>query len=169
MNRTGRRKAKGIYHKEDTTNAKEGQSALFDFAVIRVLRGETQLLGSGRNKHGDELSRLLKTLFLQKTAREWHELLEPQDVPVELPLTPAQASRTEYARAREAVAEVDGERHVLFPLWANGRRAGGLRRGTPALNADGRAVLQELGFAHDDIERILRSAASGASLRSAHS
>lgn len=113
-----------------------------------------------RRKHGDELSRLLKTLFLQKTAREWHELLEPQDVPVELPLTPAQASRTEYARAREAVAEVDGERHVLFPLWANGRRAGGLRRGTPALNADGRAVLQEPGFAHDDIERILRSAAA---------
>ena len=87
-------------------------------------------------------------------------MLEPQDVPVELPLTPAQASRTEYARAREAVAEVDGERHVLFPLWANGLRAGALRRGTPALNADGRAVLQQLGFAHDDVERILRSAAA---------
>lgn len=113
-----------------------------------------------RRKHGDELSRLLKKLFLQKTARQWHDLLEPQDVPIELPMTPAEASRTEYARAREAVAEVDGERHVLFPLWANGRRAGALRRGTPALNADGRAVLQELGFAHDDIERILRSAAA---------
>ena len=113
-----------------------------------------------RRKHGDELSLLLKKLFLKKTARQWHDLLEPQDVPVELPLTPAEASRTEYARAREAVAEVDGERHVLFPLWANGSRAGGLRRGTPALNADGRAVLQELGFAQDDIERILRSAAA---------
>jgi hypothetical protein len=41
-----------------------------------------------------------------------------------------------------------------------GRRAGSIRRGTPALNADGRAVLQELGFAHDDVERILRSAAA---------
>jgi crotonobetainyl-CoA:carnitine CoA-transferase CaiB-like acyl-CoA transferase len=113
-----------------------------------------------RRKHGDELSRLLKKLFLQKTAKEWHELLEAQDVPAELPMTPAEASRTEYARAREAVAEVDGQRHVLFPLWANGQRAGAIRRGTPALNADGRAVLQDLGFAQEDIERILRSAAA---------
>jgi len=75
-------------------------------------------------------------------------------------MTPAEASRSEYAQAREAVAEGDGERHALFPLWANGRRAGALRRGTPALNADGAAVLQELGFAHDDAERILRSAAA---------
>jgi len=114
-----------------------------------------------RRKHGDELSRLLKKLFLKKTAQQWHDLLEPKDVPVELPMTPAEASRTDYARAREDVAELDGERHVLFPLWANGRRAGALRRGTPALNADGRAVLQELGFARNDVERILRSAAAG--------
>jgi crotonobetainyl-CoA:carnitine CoA-transferase CaiB-like acyl-CoA transferase len=113
-----------------------------------------------RRKHGDELSRMLKKLFLQKTARQWHELLEAQDVPAELPLTPAEASRTEYAHAREAVAEVDGERHVLFPLWANGHRAGALRRGTPALNAHGAAVLQELGFSPDEIARILRSAAA---------
>jgi crotonobetainyl-CoA:carnitine CoA-transferase CaiB-like acyl-CoA transferase len=114
---------------------------------------------ASRRKHGDELSRLLKQLFLKKTAREWHDLLEPKDVPVELPMTPAEASRTDHALARETVAEADGERHVLFPLWANGMRAGTIRRGTPALNADGRAVLQELGFARDDIERILCSAA----------
>jgi hypothetical protein len=33
-------------------------------------------------------------------------------------------------------------------------------RGTPARNAEGRAVLQELSFAENDIERILRSAAA---------
>ncbi len=121
-----------------------------------------------RRKHGDELSRLLKKLFLQKTAKQWHELLEPQDVPLELPLTPAEASRTEFAQAREAVAEVDGERHVLFPLWANGRRAGALRRGTPALNADGREVLQELGFAEDDIERILGATVAREGGRNGH-
>ena len=113
-----------------------------------------------RRKHGDELSLLLKELFLKKTAQQWHDLLEPQDVPVELPMTPAEASRTDYARAGEAVAEVDGERHVLFPLWANGRRAGAIRRATPALNADGAAVLQELGFVHDEVQRILGSAAA---------
>ena len=113
-----------------------------------------------RRKHGDELSRLLKQLFLKKTAQQWHELLEPQDVPVELPMTPAEASRTEYARAREIVAEVEGQRHILFPLWANGSRGGEIRRGTPALNADGRAVLRELGFAQEDIERIIGSAAA---------
>ena len=111
-----------------------------------------------RRKHGDELSLLLKELFLKKTAQQWHDLLEPQDVPAELPMTPAEASRTEYARAREDVVEVDGQRHVLFPLWANGRRGGEIKRGTPALNADGRGVLLELGFAQADVERILGSA-----------
>lgn len=113
---------------------------------------------SSRRKHGDELSRLLKKLFLKKTARQWHDLLEPLDVPAELPLTPAEASRTGYAEARAAVVELGGERHALFPLWANGRRGGELRRGTPALNADGSAILQELGFAPDEVERILGSA-----------
>ena len=111
-----------------------------------------------RRKHGDELSRLLQQLFLKKTAKQWHELLEPLDVPAELPLTPAEASRTEYARVREAVVEVGGERPVLFPLWANGERGGALRRATPALNADGAAILQELGFAQDQAQRILGSA-----------
>ena len=111
-----------------------------------------------RRKHGDELSRLLKKLFLQKSAQQWHDLLEPLDVPAELPLTPAEASRTAYAGARQAVVELGGERHVLFPLWANGARGGALRRGTPALNADGAAVLRELGFAPGQIERILASA-----------
>ena len=111
-----------------------------------------------RRKHGDELSRLLKRLFLNKTSREWHALLEPLDVPIELPMTPAQASRTDYAQAREDVTELDGERHVLFPLWANGARGGALRRGTPALNADGAAVLRELGFAEDEARRILGAA-----------
>jgi crotonobetainyl-CoA:carnitine CoA-transferase CaiB-like acyl-CoA transferase len=113
-----------------------------------------------RREHGDELSRLLKKLFLKKTAQQWHELLESRDVPVELPMTPAEASRTGYARAREDVSEVGGQRHLLFPLWANGRRAGEIRRGTPVLNADGAAVLQELGFGRDEIERIVRSAAA---------
>ena len=113
-----------------------------------------------RRKHGDELSRLLKQLFLKKTAKQWHELLEPLDVPAELPLTPAEASRTGYAEARETVVEVGGERHVLFPLWVNGHRGGALRRGTPALNADGAAILRELGFAQDQAQRILGSAAA---------
>jgi crotonobetainyl-CoA:carnitine CoA-transferase CaiB-like acyl-CoA transferase len=111
-----------------------------------------------RRRNGDELSRLLKRLFLKKTAPQWRDLLEPLDVPLELPLTPADASRTEYARAREDVAEVDGERHVPFPLWVGGRRGGEMRRGTPALNADGAAVLRELGFAQDEVERILGAA-----------
>lgn len=115
-----------------------------------------------RRKHGDELSRLLKKLFLQKTARQWHELLEPLDVPAELPLTPAEACRTDYAQARKDVAEFGGERHILFPLWVNGERGGELRRGTPALNADGAAVLRELGFAREQTERILATAGAAA-------
>jgi crotonobetainyl-CoA:carnitine CoA-transferase CaiB-like acyl-CoA transferase len=113
-----------------------------------------------RRKHGDELSRLLKKLFLQKTARQWHDLLEPLDVPVELPMTPAEASRTEYARARQVTTEIGGERHILFPLWANQARGGAIRRATPKLNADGAALLRELGFEAHEAERILASAAA---------
>ena len=113
-----------------------------------------------RRKHGDELSRLLKKLFLQKTAQQWHELLEPLDVPIELPMTPAEASRSEYAAARQDVTEIDGERHVTFPLWANGERGGKLRHATPKLNADGAAVLRELGFDEADVARLLSSAAA---------
>lgn len=111
-----------------------------------------------RRKHGDDLSRLLKKLFLKKTAQQWHDLLEPRDVPIELPMTPAEASRTAYARAREAVVELGAERHVLFPLWANRERGGKLRCGTPALAADGAAVLRELGFEDADAQRILGTA-----------
>jgi crotonobetainyl-CoA:carnitine CoA-transferase CaiB-like acyl-CoA transferase len=113
-----------------------------------------------RRKHGDDLSRLLKALFLKKTARQWHDMLEPLDVPIELPMTPAEASRTEYAQARQATAEIGGERHILFPLWANKERGGALRRATPGLNADGAALLRELGFAQHEAERILGSGAA---------
>ncbi len=120
-----------------------------------------------RRQHGDELNRLLKRLFMKKTAREWHDLLEPLDVPIELPMTPYEASRTDYAKARADVVEVEGERHVMFPLWVDGERGGAMRRGTPALNAHGAALLQELGFAPQEAERILGSAGAGASGRKA--
>ena len=112
-----------------------------------------------RRKNGDELSRMLKALFLKKTAREWHDMLEPLDVPAEMTMTPTEASRTDYARARENAVEVDGQRHVPFPLWANGKRGGKVKRGTPKLNADGEAVLQELGFGKDAALRILSAKA----------
>ncbi len=43
MNRAGRRKAKGIYHKEDTTDAKEGQSEMMLFGV-EMLNNENGLI-----------------------------------------------------------------------------------------------------------------------------
>ncbi len=115
---------------------------------------------AGRRKHGDELSRLLRKLFLKKTARRWQELLEARDVPVELPLTPAEASRTAYAQARQEVTEIGGERHVLFPVWANGRRGGSIRSATPALAQDTRSVMRELGFADDEIARLAGATAA---------
>jgi len=114
---------------------------------------------AGRRANGDELSFLLKALFKKKTAREWHDMLEPLDVPAELPMTPFQASNTDYARARGNAVDVDGERHVPFPLWANGARGGKLSRGTPGLNADGEDVLKELGFSSSEIARIIATAA----------
>jgi crotonobetainyl-CoA:carnitine CoA-transferase CaiB-like acyl-CoA transferase len=55
-------------------------------------------------------------------------------------------------------ASLRGETQLLGYCSLSGFGQNGPWRGTPALNADGRAILRELGFAHDEVERILRSA-----------
>ena len=109
-----------------------------------------------RRANGDRLSQLLKTVFLQKTAKEWIELLETHDIPVDLCVTPAEASRANN-QLIERKAATDG--FATFPVFANGRRGGELRSGTPALGEHSREILVELGFDDGEIAELRKSGA----------
>lgn len=100
-----------------------------------------------RRADGDALSSLLEKIFKGKTAEQWIEMLEANDIPVDLCVTPAEAAAQNRQLAeRKAVARG----YASFPVWANGRRGGSIRAGTPALGEHSREVLVELGF--DDAE-----------------
>jgi crotonobetainyl-CoA:carnitine CoA-transferase CaiB-like acyl-CoA transferase len=100
-----------------------------------------------RRANGDGLSALLKKTFRQKTATEWTALLEANDIPVDECVTPAEASRANKQLLERKAAS---RGFATFPVFANGRRGGELRRGTPGLGEHSREILVELGF--DDAE-----------------
>jgi len=112
-----------------------------------------------RRANGDELSNLLSQTIRQKTADEWIALLEAHDVPVDRCLTPAEAADLPQIRARETVARAAGEAFALFPVWANGRRGGALRRGVPGLGEHSREILVQLGFDDGEIAGMLKAGA----------
>jgi crotonobetainyl-CoA:carnitine CoA-transferase CaiB-like acyl-CoA transferase len=50
------------------------------------------------------------------------------------------------------VTELDGERLMAFPVYANGQRGAAIRFATrTAIGADSADILAELGFAEDEI------------------
>ena len=105
-----------------------------------------------RRAHGDLLSKKLSEVMRTKTAPQWVELLEANDVPVDLCLTPAQSAETVQLKEREAVAGG----FAMFPVWANGRRGGEIRSGVPRLGEHSREILVELGFDDAQIADLVR-------------
>ncbi len=114
---------------------------------------------AARRAAGDRLSARLAEIVRTKTADEWVALLEANDVPVDLCLSPAEAAELPQLRERRATAEHGGERHATFPVWTDGRRGGALRRGVPRLGEHGREILVELGFDDAEIAELARSGA----------
>jgi alpha-methylacyl-CoA racemase len=106
-----------------------------------------------RREHGDALSARLAEVMKTKTAAEWARLLEANDVPVDLCLTPAEAAELPQLRERKAVSRGFAQ----FPVWANGRRGGEIRSGVPRLGEHSREVLVELGFDDAEIADFFRS------------
>jgi len=109
-----------------------------------------------RRKNGEALSKALTRVFSSKTADEWVSLLEANDIPVDLCVTPGEAAKTN----RQLI-----ERRAVsggcptFPVWADGRRGGALRIGTPKLGEHSREILVELGFDDAAIAGFLKSGA----------
>ena len=110
-----------------------------------------------RKQHGDAMSLRLHEVIRMCNASFWMPLFEAHDVPAELVLAPAAASRTPQVESRNTVSEADGERHIPFPIHANGRRGAALQSTAPDLGAHTLIVLDELGFSSTEVA-ILKQA-----------
>jgi len=111
-----------------------------------------------RRENGNALSQVLSDLMKQRTAADWLRLCEENDVPVDLCVTPGEAARHPQLVERKAVERG----YAAFPVWANGRRGGAIRRRTPKLGEHSREILVELGFDDGEIAGFLKSGAVGA-------
>ena len=114
---------------------------------------------SSRRKNGDALSRLLERVMKEKSAADWLKLCDANDVPVDLCVTPGEAARHPQLVERQATERG----YAKFPVWANGRRGGAIRRRTPKLGEHTREILVELGFDDAEIADLRKSGAVGAS------
>jgi crotonobetainyl-CoA:carnitine CoA-transferase CaiB-like acyl-CoA transferase len=95
----------------------------------------------------------------EKSAADWLKLCDENDVPVDLCVTPGEAARHPQLVERQATERG----YAKFPVWANGRRGGAIRRRTPKLGEHTREILVELGFDDAEIADLRKSGAVGAS------
>jgi crotonobetainyl-CoA:carnitine CoA-transferase CaiB-like acyl-CoA transferase len=108
---------------------------------------------AARRRNGDALSLKLQEVFLERTAADWIMLLEENDVPVDLCVTPGEAARHPQLEERKALERG----YAKFPVWANGRRGGRIRAGTPQLGGHTREILVELGFDDTEISDLVKA------------
>ena len=106
-----------------------------------------------RRANGDVLSMFLAEVIAKKPAGEWIRLLQEHDIPVDLCVTPGQASR-ENPQLLGRMAVTNG--YASFPVWANGARGGSVRSGTPKAGEHSREILVELGFDDADIANLVK-------------
>ncbi|HVB48272.1 MAG TPA: CaiB/BaiF CoA-transferase family protein [Burkholderiales bacterium] len=123
------------------------------------LSGEDYATDARRRVNGDRLSACMAEVLKQKSAAEWVRLLEANDVPVDLCLTPAEAAELPQLAERGDVVELRGERFAPFPVHANGRRGGSIRRAPPGAGEHSREILVELGFDDAAIADLVRAGA----------
>jgi crotonobetainyl-CoA:carnitine CoA-transferase CaiB-like acyl-CoA transferase len=122
-------------------------------AIVPELDDERFSSDEKRRANGDALSRKLQEIFLQRAANDWIRLLEENDVPVDLCVTPGEAARHPQLEERKALERG----YAKFPVWANGRRGGRIRAGAPRLGEHSREILVELGFDDGEIALFLKN------------
>ena len=108
---------------------------------------------ASRRRNGDALSLLLAEVFKSRPANEWLRILEENDVPVDLCVTPGEASQHIQLQERQAVEKG----YAKFPVWANGKRGGRIRAGTPRLGEHTREILVELGFDDSQVADFVKT------------
>ena len=103
----------------------------------------------------------MREVISQRDTAEWIARFEREDVPAQVRLTPHQASLAPQIEARQMVVALDGERHIPFPVLADGARGAALRRTAPVLGADTEATLASLGFGPDEVAGLRSSGVLG--------
>jgi crotonobetainyl-CoA:carnitine CoA-transferase CaiB-like acyl-CoA transferase len=121
--------------------------------LVPELEDERFSSDAKRRANGDALSRKLEEVLRRKTADEWMRLLEEHDVPVDLCVTPGEAVKHAQLVQRQAAERG----YAKFPVWANGRRGGSIRAGTPTLGEHSREILVELGFDDGEIAELRKN------------
>ena len=110
---------------------------------------------ASRRRNGDELSRLIAGVFKKQTLEQWMAHFDGRDVPIQPLVTAYAGSVSAQAAAREAMAEIEGERLMAFPVFVNGRRGAAIRSTTrAAIGADSADILAELGFSVAEIAAL---------------
>jgi crotonobetainyl-CoA:carnitine CoA-transferase CaiB-like acyl-CoA transferase len=123
------------------------------------LSDEAYSTDAKRRANGDALSARLAVAIRGRTADEWSAQLDVNDVPFDLCLTPALAAELPHLRERGGSVALGGERFASFPVFANGKRGGSIRRGVPALGEHSREIMVELGFDDAGIADLVKSGA----------
>ena len=112
-----------------------------------------------RLAHSAAVVEVIADAMRRLDAAQWMQRFEAHDVPGQTVLDPAEAMDSEQVRARGVLRQIDGERHLPFPVHVDGVSAGRLRNLAPAVGADARGVLAELGCNPAEIEHFMRSGA----------
>jgi crotonobetainyl-CoA:carnitine CoA-transferase CaiB-like acyl-CoA transferase len=126
---------------------------------------ELKPCGLMRGADGERTRAALETLFTSQPLDHWAALFERVDCGVTPVLTFEEAMRHPQLQARSMLREVDGLRQFSPPLKlsdydfavrspAPKHEASGA---TPAVGADGAAILREVGFADDEIDMLRAS------------
>jgi alpha-methylacyl-CoA racemase len=104
----------------------------------------------------------MREVLRTRTLDDWMERFNRHDVPAQRVLTPTQTAQSPQVKARAMVMERDGERHIPFPVWADGRRGAALHRVAPPAGADAAAILADCGFTGEEIAALRETGALGA-------
>jgi len=97
----------------------------------------------------------IRAAFRQKTRAEWEEVFAGSDACVTPVLSLSEAPSHPHNQARGTFAELDGlVQPAVAPRFS--RTPGTLRSAPPKHGADGRAVLEEVGYAPEEIDKILQ-------------
>ena len=127
--------------------------------------GREDLIEHHLDPAGSETQREVEAIFAARTRDEWAAFAGEHDCCLEPVLGLDEALDSELVRAREMVVEIDqpgAERPVRLlgvPIKLSRTPGDPARAPGPALGQDTRAVLERLGYAPEEIERLLAEGA----------